>query len=79
MGPEIVISTLESPTVILQGTTEPGYVIYLNQEFTSPRNSPLAVVVDPSANPLPAVATFGFRKDFKDISQKIVVWSRPGK
>jgi hypothetical protein len=75
LGPQIVMGTLESPSLILQGTTESNYVIYLNQEFTSPGgNSPLAIIVDPNGNPMAAVASFGFRRDFRDITQHTVIW-----
>lgn len=79
LGHQVVIGTLEAPSVILQGTTNPGYLVYLNESFISPgHQSPFAVIVDPQANPLAAVASFGFRRDFKNLTGQTIVWTPPG-
>jgi hypothetical protein len=78
LGTQIVMDTLSAPTVILQGTTNQGYVVFLNQALTSASSkSPFAVIVDPEGNPLPAVASFGFRRDFTDLSGHSVLWLPP--
>ncbi len=78
IGATVVQETLASPHVILQGTTNPSHIVYINQNITSPRSqSPLAVIVDPTGNPMPAVASFGYRQDFKDLSRHTVLWLPP--
>lgn len=69
------LEALESPKVVLAGTTAPGNVIFVHSTFTSPRNqSPFAVIVDPEGNPMPAVASISFRRDLKDLTQFTTLW-----
>lgn len=67
--------TLTNPTVVLEGTSNPGYVVFLNESVTSPnRKSPFAVFVDPQGHPMPAVASIGYRIDFKDLTRHKQLW-----
>jgi hypothetical protein len=80
LGAQIVVGALQQPSLIIPGTTNEDYLIYLNQDFTSPgHNSPFAVIVDPYGQPMPAVASFGYRRDFKDLTGHTVLWLPPGK
>ena len=70
-----VTLTLSNPTVVIEGTSTPGYVVFLNETVVSPnRKSPFAVVVDPQGNPSPAVASIGYRMDLKDLTRQKVLW-----
>lgn len=70
-------TTLADPCVIAEGTTNPGHLAYINLNLTSPNsNSPFVVFVDPAGQPMPAVASMGFRRDFKDITKFRVLMTR---
>lgn len=72
---QIVTTTLQAPSVIVAGTTNPTYLAFVNQEVISERTgSPFVVFVDPSANPMPALASFSYRKDFRDLTRHLVLW-----
>jgi hypothetical protein len=69
---------LSSPDAIVAGTTTPDHLAFVNQNFTSPvSNHPLVVFVDPKGNPMAAVASMGFRRDFKDLERHTVLWIPP--
>jgi len=69
-------TTLSSPSVVVSGTSNPGYVAFVNQNIlSSGSQAPFVVFVDPEGNPLPAVASVGFRRDFKDLTRHMVLWS----
>jgi hypothetical protein len=69
---------LSSPTAICEGTTTPGYLVFVDHTETSPgSNSPWAVIVDPLGNPMPAVASIGYRRDFRDLLGHKVLWQPP--
>lgn len=74
-SPTIVQETLQAPTAVVIGTTNPGYVAFVSNNHLSPgASSPFVVLVDPQGNPLPAVASVGHRRDFKDLQQHTVLW-----
>jgi hypothetical protein len=71
------IVTLSIPSVIVSGTTNPGYIAFVNQNLVTESGSPFVVFVAPNAKPMPALASLGFRKDFADIQGQghQVLWS----
>lgn len=70
----LVERTLSFPTVICPGTTNATYLAFVNLADVSPRSgSPFVVIVDPTANP-PAVASVGFRRDFRNLTRHTVLW-----
>jgi hypothetical protein len=72
-----VSQTLQKPSFICQGTTNPGYLSFVNHEISSLGNgSPYVVFVDPEADQAPTVASFGFRRDFKSMENHTILWSR---
>jgi hypothetical protein len=75
---QAAMGTLSSPAAVVAGTTTPDHLAFVNQTFTSPNsNHPFVVIVDPKANPIPAVATMGFRRDFKHLEGHTVLWAPP--
>ncbi len=65
-------ATVSSPSAVCAGTTNPGYLAFVNQTITSPgRGSPLVVFVDPLDQ---VVATAGFRIDFRDLGTHRILW-----
>lgn len=75
IGTAAIQGTLEGPAMVVQGTTNPGYLAFVSGNVTSPGgHSPFAVFVDPDGNPLPAVASFGYRRDFKDLTKHTTLW-----
>jgi hypothetical protein len=75
----VVVKSLEAPTAVCLGTTNPTYFAFVNQSETSATsNNPFVVFVDPSANPMPTVVSMGYRRDFSDLSKHTVLWL-PGK
>jgi hypothetical protein len=71
------ILTLSTPSVIVSGTTNPGYTAFVNQSVLSKSGSPFVVFVASDAKPLPALASLGYRQDFRDIQGQghEVLWS----
>jgi len=66
------METLSFPLAVCAGTTNPGYVAFLSQNLASPGSgSPFVVFVDPVAR---AVATAGYRADFRDLERHRVLW-----
>jgi hypothetical protein len=74
---EATIQTLEEPSAVCLGTTNPEYLAFVNQNIASSGNrKPFVVIVDPKGNPLPAVASIGFRRDFANLSPHTILWKR---
>ena len=72
-----VSMTLQNPSFVCVGTTNPGYLSFINHEISSPRGgSPFVVFVDPESSPAPVVASFGYRRDFKDMANHTILWSK---
>ena len=70
-------TTLSNPSLVGEGTTNPQYLMYINQDIRSPNSkAPFVVIVDPEGNPLPVVASMGFRRDLLDVSRVRVLWAR---
>ena len=45
---DLVVTTLSQPSVIVTGTSNPGYVAFVNQTTLSPNSgAPFVVIVDP--------------------------------
>ena len=75
---QIAEESLQSPQAVVAGTSNPNYVAFVNQEVTSPTSrNPFVVFVDPHAEPMAAVASWGYRRDFKDLSEHTVLWLPP--
>jgi hypothetical protein len=75
---QLVIGTLGAPSVVCAGTSNPNYLAFINTGVTSPGSgSPFVVFVDPYASPLPALASFGYRRDFRDLTGHTVLWLPP--
>jgi hypothetical protein len=73
-----VMKTLQAPSIVCEGTSNPNYIAFVNTVVTSPGSgSPLVVFVDPHAKPDPRFATFSFRRDFRNLSSFSVLWSPP--
>ena len=67
-----ISATVSSPSAICSGTTNPGYVAFVNQTITSPRRgSPLVVFADPLDQ---VVASAGYRIDFRDLNLHRILW-----
>jgi len=67
-----VSATLSSPSAICAGTTNPGYVAFVNQAIVSVRRqSPLVVFADPNDQ---VVASAGYRVDFRDLGRHRILW-----
>jgi len=77
---QIAENSLEAPQAVVAGTSNPDYVAFVNQDVTSPGSgNPFVVFVDPKAQPMAAVASWGYRRDFKDLSRHTVLWLPPPK
>ena len=73
----IISRTLRDPAAVCTGTSNPGYIAYVNtSEVTPGSQTPFVVFVDPKGSPLPAVASVGFRRDYADLSGHTVLWRR---
>jgi len=71
----IVISTLEKPSAICLGTSNPGYLAFVNASDVSQGSGhPYVVFVDPNANLLPTVASIGPRREYKDLKEHTILW-----
>lgn len=69
------MQTLQTPSFVCRGTSNPDYLAYVNTVDVSQGNaSPFIVFVDPDGQPTPALTTIGHRKDFKDSNKFSVVW-----
>lgn len=69
--------TLADPSLVAEGTSNPSHLAYINLDLVSPNsNSPFVVFVDPAGQPMPAVASMGFRRDFRDIASLRVLMAR---
>jgi hypothetical protein len=72
---QLVTETLGAPSIVCAGTTNPNYLAFVNTAVISPGSgSPFVVFVDPSAIPQPALASFGYRRDFRDLTGHKVLW-----
>lgn len=72
---ENIEGALTRPDAVVRGTTNPGFVAFVNSTtVSSASGTPFVVFVDPEAAPMPAVATAGHRRDFKDLSRHDVLW-----
>jgi hypothetical protein len=71
------IVTLEAPTIVL--AVHKDYIMFVSENQRSVRSgSPFGVVVDPKGNPLPAVASIGFRRELsRYINRASALWLPP--
>ena len=68
-----ISATLSFPAAVCAGSTNPGYLAFINQTITSPgRGSPLVVFADPLDQ---VVASAGYRIDFRDLSPHRILWT----
>ncbi|MBK5957929.1 hypothetical protein CCR97_06855 [Rhodoplanes elegans] len=74
----LVVRTLAEPTAVVAGTSNPGYLAFVNAREVSPGSgAPFVVFVDPLGVPWPAVASIGYRRDFKDLTRHVLLWPSP--
>lgn len=67
-----ISATVSSPSAVCGGTTNPGYLAFVNQTITSPgRGSPLVAFADPLDQ---VVVTAGYRLDFRNLSLHWILW-----
>ena len=72
---QYVTNTLTTPSAVCVGTTNPAYIVFVNHALVSPGSgSPFVVVVDPQGKPMPALASFSYRRQFKDLNEHSVLW-----
>ncbi len=70
-----VITCLEKPSKIVRGTTNPSYVIFIDENQTTAGSGAIfGVVVDPNGTPNPVVASFSYRNGFLKASKYTVLW-----
>jgi hypothetical protein len=75
-GKETVIQSIVSmPTHILPGTTNPDYVIYVNDTITTPGGTPLAVIVNPEEQ---IICTAYPSRSLKVIPMEQAIWLPSG-
>jgi hypothetical protein len=68
---ELVRMTTAAPTVITLGTSNQGYMVFVNQAETSSSGSPLTVVIDPRDQ---IICTAYYNRSFRTIVQERVLW-----
>ena len=67
-----ISATLSSPSAVCAGTTNPGYLAFVNRTIVSSGSgSPLVVFVDPVDR---VVVSAGYRIDFRDLGRHRVLW-----
>jgi hypothetical protein len=73
MGREDWISaTVSSPSAVCAGTTNPGYLAFVNRTIVSPASASLLVVF---ADPVDrVVVSAGYRIDFRDLGPHRILW-----
>ena len=71
---QYAIAALSAPTIILP--VHSNYIMFVNENQRSTNSgSPFGVVVDPRGDPLPAVASIGFRRDLlKNVNRTDALW-----
>ena len=73
----LVETTVTNPTVVVPGTSNPDYVVFVNHQETSSQGSPLTVIIDPRDQ---VICTALYNKTFRVISpDQEVVWLPPDK
>jgi hypothetical protein len=79
-GPESrekAAKSLNQPNAVVKGTSNPGYVAFVNSDDSSnTQGSPFVVFVDPTGRPMPTVASMGHRRDFRELHRHEVLWVR---
>ena len=73
---KLVETTIMNPTVIMVGTSNPDYRIFVNQQQTTPSGTPLIVIVDPIEE---VICTALYNRSYRIILPEQVVWSPPAK
>jgi hypothetical protein len=72
-GKEPEVQTVASnPTFILQGTSNLGHVIYINETVTSQSGTPLAVIINPEQK---IIVSAYYNRSLKVITPDQVIWS----
>jgi hypothetical protein len=69
---EWVVSTLQKPTAVCGGTTNPFHIGFVNQAITSRRSrSPFTIFVHPLKR---MVVSAAYRNDFRDLTSHTLLW-----
>lgn len=72
----IILDTLREPGAVVAGSTNPKYVAFVSGSHLSAGSErPFVVFVDPEGSPKPAVASVGYRRDFKNLANHELLWS----
>jgi hypothetical protein len=67
----LVQAAVTDPTVVIRGTSNPDYIIFVNQGETSPQGSPLTVIANPE---LQIIVTSLYHRSFKVITPESIIW-----
>lgn len=67
----VVQATVSTPSVIMPGTSNPNYVVFVNQSVTSSAGNPLTVMINPKDQ---IIVTALFNRTFKIIVQEKALW-----
>lgn len=68
---QLVQATVSAPSVIVRGTSNPDYIIFINQAETSSEGNPLTVIASPH---LQIIVTSLYHRSFKVIAPELVIW-----
>jgi hypothetical protein len=66
-----VRAVVASPTAVVSGTSNPDYVVFLNQSVTTSGGTPLAVIVDPQEQ---IICTAYYNRSLKVVAADRVLW-----
>lgn len=76
-GSAALVATLQRPGFVCIGTSNPGYVAFVSgRALSASSGSPFVVFVDPRSDPA-AVVSVGYRREFRDLREHVVLW-QPG-
>lgn len=70
---ELVRVTVMAPTVVVQGTSNPEYLVFVNHEETSSGGSPLTVMINPE---IQIIVTSLYHRSFRVYAPESVIWQR---
>jgi hypothetical protein len=64
-----------NPTVIMVGTSNPSYRVFVNQQATTSSGTPLIVIIDPAKE---VICTALYNRSYRTIQTEQVIWSPSG-
>jgi hypothetical protein len=67
----LVQATASAPTVIVPGTSNPDYLIFVNEGETTSEGHPLTVIINPSVQ---IIVTAMYNRSYREIAPGIVLW-----